>query len=149
VRTAGGPNSQIGLAVCVGNNKSVYFTGYYYSTLDFGDTVLLQQQDADIFLAKLHDPVLSVNEKSIYRGNVLLFPNPATGIVNVLFKDFIDEEINITVIDLSGKVINETKAFYFTEDSLQLDFNNLPEGVFLVKIYSHNYHSVQRMVIVR
>jgi len=148
VKTAGGVNSQIPLALCIGHNKDVYITGYYYAQLDFGDTIIYQPNDADIFLAKLYDPLLSVFEKQQETISVNLFPNPAWSSIHAESASFLNKELNIAITDISGKTVYETVK-YIDDTSIEIDVSAFNNGLYLLQMVSDNFSATQRLVIAR
>jgi hypothetical protein len=148
VKTAGGANSQIPLALCIGHNKDVYITGYYYTQLDFGDTIIYQPNDADIFVAKLYDPLLSVFEKQKATISVNLFPNPAWSSIHAESASFLNKELNINITDVSGKTVYEMVK-YVDDSSIEIDVSTFNNGLYLLQFVSDNFSATQRLVIAR
>jgi hypothetical protein len=147
VKTAGGVNSQIGLAICTGNDKDVYITGYFYSQIDFGDTIIYQPNDADIFVAKLNDPLLSdeVIKKQTIAVNV--YPNPVNDLTRIESDDFLNKVIELSITDIAGKVFLETKHQLMNINAIDLDISMLNEGIYFIRIESESFTFVQRVII--
>jgi hypothetical protein len=59
-KSAGGPDSDVGLAVCALSNYRVVVTGYFQGSATFGqgepnETVLVSAGDDDIFVARYYE----------------------------------------------------------------------------------------------
>lgn len=61
-------------------------------------------------------------------------PNPTSGfaMLNAAFDRPVD--VNVEIIDLLGRRVWETNAAYTTNISEQLDLNNFPDGIYLVRL---------------
>ncbi|MBL7925958.1 MAG: T9SS type A sorting domain-containing protein [Bacteroidia bacterium] len=80
--------------------------------------------------------------------NVSAYPNPSNGIVNVAFNAFVDAEINITVLDLSGRDVWSTTEHAFTGDNTRTyDLSQLPKGVYMMRLSLDDHFKVIRLVI--
>lgn len=87
------------------------------------------------------DPSLSLQEE-ISKSNLIVFPNPTTGILQVQTKvDFNFEKIE--VLDFMGKVV--MKEFNFKNDGL-LDLSNLNSGIYIIKIFNDMTVSTHKII---
>jgi hypothetical protein len=149
VRLAGGPNSQIGMAICAGRQQDVYFTGYYYATIDFTDTVLVQQQDADIFLAKLYDPFMSGIEKTQYAAEIKVYPNPCLKNFYLSSNAFSNRSVYVTITNLSGKTVIDALFNFSPEGNIIFDASEWSEGLYFIKTMTEHHTAASRMVILK
>lgn len=69
------------------------------------------------------------NDKSV-SNNLIMYPNPATQILNIEYEDIIGSDLEITQIN--GKPIKAFKSI--TINKLKIDINDLPSGLYLIKI---------------
>lgn len=78
--------------------------------------------------AYLDNPVPT--EATVFdRQNISIFPNPATDVLTVFFENINAQEIQISITDLSGKIILEKVLDYPNlETSFSLDVSDLPNG---------------------
>lgn len=81
---------------------------------------------------------LSVNQKN--RINV--FPNPTSGIINI---DGIDDLKNISIVDLTGKVLLEKRVQ--GEKSLNIDLQHLNNGIYFVVLYQNSGLKMMNKII--
>jgi hypothetical protein len=149
VRLAGGPNSQIGMAICAGRQQDVYFTGYYYATIDFTDTALLQQQDADIFLAKLHDPFMLSVEKRQYATEMKVYPNPCLKSFYLSSDAFSNKWVHVVITNLSGKTVIDALFNFSPEGNIIFDASEWSEGLYFIKTMTEHHTAASRMVILK
>lgn len=86
-------------------------------------------------LPKLNVGVLDQEDES---NAVLLYPNPILSEITIEYELNKDEEINITLVDLSGKKVqqfikNERKSQGYHKESLKLDLQ-IPDGFYLLNL---------------
>lgn len=78
---------------------------------------------------------------SIYEpilNKIVVFPNPTSSYINIKSEILITK---IEVFDLLGKHILTTGA------QNQIDVSNYQSGIYLIKLYSENRHSIKKIVI--
>ncbi len=88
--------------------------------------------------------VTVVGIASSFGSAFTLYPNPSTGLANVVFGQYFDA-LEIRVSDLSGKLLFHRDAVSGT--SAQLDLREFSKGVYLVEVRSQDLRRVLRMVI--
>ena len=78
-----------------------------------------------------------------------IFPNPSSGIFNLYFEDFSIENFDLSIVDVSGKLILD-KNFSFSNGiprTVSLDLSSLSKGIYLLKVKANNKSVVKRLVI--
>lgn len=78
----------------------------------------------------------------------IIYPNPATGIVNIQFKIHESSNVNLIITDLRGIQIEFQDLGFFNEgmNMLQYDAGRLPAGTYFLKIESGKYNETFRLV---
>lgn len=78
-----------------------------------------------------------------------LYPNPANGLVNVVFNASANSDLKITVLDLNGRVMQTLAVNQATEgyNVSQFDITGYAAGVYLVNIQAGNSYLVQKLVV--
>ncbi|MGD0341896.1 MAG: T9SS type A sorting domain-containing protein, partial [Bacteroidales bacterium] len=76
---------------------------------------------------------------------VTVFPNPAGDYLNISFADPLDAEVNMMVIDTQGRLFKTQKIEAATSE-IQLNFQDLPSGVYLVKLTKGKLTNVYKVV---
>ncbi len=74
------------------------------------------------------DKVLNLNISDIY-------PNPVNKILNMIIAAPIDENVNIIITDITGKILKKHNAQVIAgNNNIKLDVNNLASGSYLLKV---------------
>ncbi|WP_191859115.1 T9SS type A sorting domain-containing protein [Hanstruepera ponticola] len=76
-----------------------------------------------------------------------LYPNPSRGQVNLDLKDFVNNDINVQVIDLRGNVVLNRTVQNLQDPKLQIELNNVPYGMYFVRVQSQDNVSTKRLII--
>lgn len=144
VNSGGGPNFQLSMGTALGNNKDIYVVGYYFARLEFEDTTLIQNQDADVFLIKYSDPLLSANNLA-FKKKMKIYPNPAHDFFQISYAEI---PLKITITDLLGNVYpvhNESHNPIFLFQT-----HDLNEGIYFVNSYfPGGYVTHQKVLILK
>jgi len=78
-----------------------------------------------------------------------IFPNPSSGIFNLYFEDFSIENFDLTIVDISGKLILD-RDYSFSNGSprmVSLNLLNISKGVYLLRVNAKDRSIVRRLVI--
>jgi len=80
----------------------------------------------------LGNAVTEINDDNF----IFIYPNPATNYFNVDFKNGFNENIDIQIYDVIGKmVLNQSVA---SKNPMRINVENLKNGVYYVKVIQHN-----------
>jgi hypothetical protein len=136
----------------LGNNDSDLGVGREYQTVWYGNgnnwsdnTILgdLQLVGGPYFVEGLDEHVL-------YNANVVLYPNPTTGNVNIRTEgDVFNSKAVIYVSDISGRMIAKTNANFNANSTVQLRIANLTNGIYFVNIISEDGKRAVKKLIVQ
>jgi hypothetical protein len=75
--------------------------------------------------------------------DVVIFPNPTTGLVNL---NFIPEDVkSIVVMDALGNVVNTIQTN--GSNSAQFDLNGMSKGIYFVRLITEKGAEVHRVVL--
>jgi len=91
------------------------------------------------------DPCTGINENS-NNNTVVLYPNPTTGMTNIVINGFTDAILNIYNIQGAAVYTEQIKSDNTTV-SKQLDLSYLPKGLYLIRIYNENVSKLCKLVI--
>lgn len=91
------------------------------------------------------NPTAGINESAPEPGPVV-YPNPANGVVQVLFSE--NKYNKISIVDYSGKTIRTVNLADHTT-SVQLSTENMASGVYFVRLTGENITSVRKLVVNR
>jgi hypothetical protein len=111
--------------------------------------VLVIDEDGSILNADETIFQMPVNTQDISDiQSVTLFPNPATNMVNVELALEATTDINISLIDFTGKVVyNNSFENVNSNTTIPVSIENVISGVYLVKIDSQEGSTVKRLVV--
>ncbi len=109
----------------------IYTNGGNYTILCTVQDTVCNTVDTATFSTNL---TIGVTENSLSRS-LNIFPNPSTGVFNLLFDVAFGEDVNITVLDALGRTLS-TESFSNAEGSItrQLDLSNQARGLYFVHI---------------
>ncbi|MDQ3100169.1 MAG: T9SS type A sorting domain-containing protein, partial [Bacteroidota bacterium] len=111
-----------------------------YGTVSAGNTGPQSGHNTIPSGATLFDPANSIDE--LRSGSVLIAPNPASGWINLISDQAIE---NVTVIDADGRRVKEFGAI---NGSQQLDLRSLAVGVYVLRIEMRDAPVEYRRVVV-
>ncbi len=94
---------------------------------------VLSQGFQQVFISVIPDPDNVNNFQSTVELSV--FPNPTDYMLHIKIEDGFDEGISAILFSLEGKKIGE---FNLEEDLNSIDMQDLPAGIYLLKIVNHN-----------
>lgn len=107
------------------DNKPVLGVSYYR----------LKQTDLDGKFS--YSPIVAV--KYVDNASINVFPNPATEYVNVQVQDIQKGSYNLTIFDLSGKLIKNEDINIDGTNVYQIPLNQLQQGIYYIKIDNGEY----------
>ena len=120
-------------SVTTDNFNHVYITGYYKSpTVNFGSESLTNvSTNADVFLAKYIETPVRVEEVGTKSGNLLVYPNPSNGHINIAFlkKGF----SGVVVYDSYGRMVYTN--YEITGDTIEINLTHKGNGVYYLKTF--------------
>jgi hypothetical protein len=90
------------------------------------------------------DNGLSVSDQTV--DSFLMAPNPSSDFVSIQFMEELNSDIEVSVLDAMGKMIN-TQKFSNVNSKLEMNVSNLSTGVYSVKITTNNGASTQQLVV--
>ena len=102
------------------------------------DTIIIPDPNPVIFAENLKDE----------ENQLLLYPNPSHGTVNIILEGFQGNHVRIDIINIEGQT-KLFKTIYPDENEFHkiLDLTNLPKGVYFVAINTNQKHIVKKLII--
>ena len=95
------------------------------------------------------DDLIQRDENRIYS----IFPNPmGTGLVNISFSLSNGGPVNISMIDINGRLIRELREKeYYSKGShvVHADVNALPSGSYFIQIKGNDFQLTEKLVVER
>ena len=123
------------------HNGTLYLSGFTYSNYLVDTFHITNLGYMDIFLAKMEDSVSSVlHIAEPLGGQPVVYPNPATGIANVMMGDNCR---NLSLSTMSGAVIWTKPGSGKTE---QIDLSGLPANMYVLRVVTDNACYIVKVV---
>lgn len=88
-------------------------------------------------------PLLNVSENTISKLRINISPNPSSGLFNIQSENAFNNA-NITVADLNGRIVYETKSDNVNNKSL--DLNHLQNGIYILNVSNGNVKYSRKLV---
>ena len=78
-----------------------------------------------------------------------IYPNPASGMVNLQFTVGSSQRVNIKVYDVNGKEITTWLNDQMTEGDHQLSFDvsSFTKGIYFISLQGQHYNETQQIMI--
>ena len=77
-----------------------------------------------------------------------LYPNPASGHINLEYAGPDIYEVMVTITDLSGKsYLSETLSYLEMDYKSTIDISTLPRGVYIVSFSTSNYRQHTKLMV--
>lgn len=119
-------------AVYLNSGGNNYDVGVYSNTIFLKPSVVLGQDDVD------------------KRAAISLFPNPSTGSFTLEFKAIQAQKANLTIVDLTGKIILTQSLSDLNNGSQQnIELGNISSGVYIVQVQTEKGVYQQKITIVK
>ena len=112
--------------------------------------------DLQVTSLKASFPVVNTSnntkiKQTIYENNksvtqYLIYPNPTSNVLNINFINNVEENMNLRIYDVSGKLILSVNDFKVP--SIQsLDVSNFAKGSYYIKLNSFNFEASDKFII--
>lgn len=95
----------------------------------------------DLYLGSV--PLLRISKNKHNESDIVIFPNPSTGIFNIQTTKYI-ENVSLKVFDLNGRMIHQTKPENL--ENKILDLTNLQNGTYILDIENEDYNYSQKII---
>lgn len=87
-----------------------------------------------------------INDNNLIDENgVVVFPNPSTGLVNILFTEPNVNPNSIKVYDMFGKIIENINLKGTTNNSYEIDLSGRTKGLYIISIEENNKRIVRKV----
>lgn len=93
----------------------------------------------------IHAPT-AISETVLNKLNITVFPNPATDLIAIQINDLVREDMQVELLDLTGKIISKTQInkgqtiAYFNTEAIY-------EGVYIVKISNGSFSRSEQIIL--
>lgn len=87
----------------------------------------------------------AVDEMSESAMDVQIYPNPVDDILNVEFKNMVDQTIQVKLVDLTGKTVLR-KEFSQPSNAVRLNLNSVSSGSYMLEVRAADKRKVFKIV---
>ncbi|NVO01966.1 MAG: DUF2271 domain-containing protein [Bacteroidetes bacterium] len=122
----------------VGQSYTPIATGYYYSVVTDINGCVVNSDTIQV--------VINSIESSILNGNVKIYPNPSTGIINISVNQ-IESNCKIIIENTLGFRIYDEKFGQISNLLKSIDLNKYANGIYFVKIQVQNSELRYKIVL--
>lgn len=152
-KSGGGTNGDESTAIAIDNQNKMFTTGWFQGSSSFGGTTVSSSGDRDILLAKVNmeGTIATEEQETLNAATFNIFPNPSNGLFNLEINDFEGEELDVTILDVTGRVIHNLhlegygRFDYFTQ---QIDITGrVSSGLYFVRLQSGRAVTTQKVFI--
>lgn len=132
-------------ALVVGQNSSPSF-----STAAFGQNICPQIRMSIGDNPDLTGSAFVTSTNEIVKENLLeVFPNPASEVVNLKLMLEEPQDVQITIFDMHGHLLNTRKFDNVSRETIELSVRDLPAGTYMVRLATPNGTNVRQIVVGR
>ncbi len=83
---------------------------------------------------------------SVQENNLLVYPNPTQGKINILIKDLHFKQYDSRIVDVNGRIL---KQFKTTEDNFMLDMKEWSAGIYYLLLMNSDTGTVLKWKIIK
>ena len=98
-------------------------------------------------IAIREDAISSVKDIDISDQPLNIFPNPSKGTIYIKSEDWMEAGILFSVMDAHGRLLHSGERQL--EESMVVDLENLPDGIYFIVIQSGELRTAQNVIISR
>lgn len=141
-KNIGSSSNDFASSIAVDVSGNAYLAGYYSSpTLTLGSTILTNEGEYDLLIAKLNN-VIGVNELSNTLGGSI-YPNPTNGKLTITLTDKIN---SIEIFNLLGEIIFSLIPNKY-QTTAEINLTQAPKGIYIVKVDNGEKVQVEKVVL--
>jgi hypothetical protein len=147
-----GNNLDMGYGVAADRQGNYYVTGYFTDSISYGSTWKVGNGGSDVLLLKFKDGTASVltgvQTASPDVFQTAMYPNPVNDKAFIQLQSSVQENISVSIIDLSGRIIHQYSPYTIYPGTALMPLTlNLPSGLYLLNIKGQNHTSTLKFVV--
>jgi len=121
----------------------VAFVNYYNPNGGLDEYIILNAEEVKL------STLVGEKENSLLEASLDVFPNPADDQASVVFELESNEEVSLTLLDITGKVINRQSYGLMSQGSQRIELNtaNLSEGLYFVNLRVGDNQTVRKIAV--
>lgn len=126
----------------VGNTQNLtgLNAGIYSVVITDASECIYEQKNIEVFNT-------SAIKEPVWLSGIRMQPNPTNGITNIIFEAPVASDLDISVVDQTGRIVLRQNADHTS--NIQLDCTNLPAGMYSVRFSTEGETGVRKLVITK
>ena len=130
--------------------QTIYLEDLYTNTIhnlntsDYTFATEVGEAIEDRFRIRFTENTTGITENLL--NKILVYPNPSNAIFNLALNG-IDQDIQLEISDLAGKIIQSTTHIPTEIGNHQLDLSNLASGIYFLKIKSNEQQVIKKLLL--
>ena len=101
-----------------------------------GNQLLLLDEDAGLFIYEYAPFTTQLHNLSTVNRNLQIFPNPVTSRFYFTWPEQISSPATLEILDLYGRIVQESKITGFVNERILVDIHHLPTGTFFLRLHN-------------
>lgn len=148
---AGGESQDKGSSIALDDENNCYITGYFKETSTFSSQIINSFGNSDIFVAKLNPPVSVDPDIDLELFNLNHYPNPAENNTFISYSLKQATSVSLEIYNLRGQLVETLREdnIQAGDHTIECDCQNIPSGIYFLKMKTDNEESIRKMVLIR
>lgn len=118
--------------------------GFFVQAYDYTGNAEMKEILAE---TSIHIDPVSANSK-LRSDEIILYPNPVTDILNLVFRDSPQEDFILKITDPAGRLIN-IYTIQGNEGEIRIDISELVNGIYFLKITNEENSTITRLPFIK
>lgn len=132
-------------------NEDDYYSKLYYSWEYYEDGKKQLKKWLDpantgmLSIGGMSQKSVDVEDEKAEHNKIVIYPNPSDGVFNIILPEFNNDDMDIEVYNISGRLVH--KELLPSGHQLNMHLNQLETGVYFIRLSSEHYHASSRIII--
>lgn len=98
-------------------------------------------------VAPVELPELDLHQTSVELADFNVFPNPASGEVNVVLDHFVGQQVDLTIYNSLGQIVKTRRVDEVRQSTANIDLNDLKTGSYLMQIQTDKVQLTKKFIV--
>lgn len=130
---------------CAENRASQVNTGFAMNTSGTWEPYSQYSLYTSLGLAGVLCPVVGIDDNEASNDNLLVFPNPSTGVFTLAFTDEQVNNADVRVYNLLGELVYNTFLNNIDHSPVQVNLTGLDKGLYVINVISNDKKYVKKI----